>query len=430
MKLDLIEKVYGAILAFIGEEQREILNRIKPEYLTKELHKRTYKAMKEIVKEKKAIDLVSLTMKYKELGYLDKNVVVYLSKLTSDNFSLVGAFSVNNIFAQLEAEKVYSEAVNFSNSLNNLLNPEEFTIEKYNNLISEAKAVTYQLEEKIESNVDTIFTILKAHNKAKEGELVGLELPYFNLKGVVILEPCDMLVVGARPAMGKTAYAVDVATKLAINGKRVALFSLEMSKEQVLRRVVANLTGINSNKIKYGECSSEEIDLIFKAQALENLSNLIVIDGTQSINDITRIVYDLKAKGGLDLFIVDYLQKVQVKASRSRYEAVTEISNGIKLISQNYGVPSLALAQLSRESSKIGKRPTLPDLKESGEIEQDASIVAFLHRPEYYGENETYSGLDATGKAEVIIAKNREGELGIFEYEVDLSTSKFSGIHY
>jgi replicative DNA helicase len=137
-------------------------------------------------------------------------------------------------------------------------------------------------------------------------------------------------------------------------------------------------------------------------------------------------VNDELKNGPVDAVILDYLQKIQPKTTRSRYEAVTEISNGLKLICQNMKIPVIALAQLSRDSAKIGKRPSLPDLKESGEIEQDASIVAFLHRPEYYGETETYNGNDARDVCEFIIAKNREGQLDLIEFRIDLKTSKFT----
>ena len=226
--------------------------------------------------------------------------------------------------------------------------------------------------------------------------------------------------------MGKTAYAVSTAVRMAMAGKRVLYFSLEMSKEQIFRRVVGNLAGIDTNKIKYGLCNDREIDLIYKVQALPALENLIVIEGTKTISEISALVAKYNNDKPLDVFIVDYIQKIQATTNRGRYEAVTEISNGVKLISMGSAVPCIALAQLSRDSSRTGKRPSLPDLKESGELEQDASIVAFIHRPEYYGETETYNGLDATNIAEFIIGKNREGELGIYDFSVDLSISKFN----
>ena len=130
----------------------------------------------------------------------------------------------------------------------------------------------------------------------------------------------------------------------------------------------------------------------------------------------------------MDIVIIDYLKKILPKSKGSRYEQVTEVSNGVKRISQNMKIPCVALAQLSRDSAKIGKLPTLTDLKESGEIEQDASIVAFLHRPEYYGEDITSNGNRAENIAEILVAKNREGSVGKFEMGINLSLSKFHPI--
>ena len=137
----------------------------------------------------------------------------------------------------------------------------------------------------------------------------------------------------------------------------------------------------------------------------------------------------MKLNKGCDLFIVDYLQKVlPSRSNSSRYEQVTSVSNGIKYISQNMKIPSLCLAQLNRDNAKSGKLPSLPDLRESGEIEQDASIVAFLHRPEYYGEDETSLGYDSKDVCEFLVAKNREGIIDRFEFKVDLKTSQFKEI--
>jgi replicative DNA helicase len=210
-------------------------------------------------------------------------------------------------------------------------------------------------------------------------------------------------------------------------GKKIAFFALEMTKKQMIRRILANISGIDSNKIKFGNCNQQEMNRIYQVQEMDVWKNIFIFEGSHSINDIASEMNRLKREHQIDLFFVDYIQKIQPKSSRSRYEVVSEISNGLKLICQNLQIPCLALAQLSRDSSKTGKRPSLPDLKESGEIEQDASIVAFLHRPEYFGESETYNGNDSTNVCELIIAKNREGEIGIFEMIVDLKTSKFVG---
>jgi replicative DNA helicase len=247
------------------------------------------------------------------------------------------------------------------------------------------------------------------------------------LKHVVLLEPVDVMVIGARPAMGKTAFGISMMVDLAKRGKKIVFFALEMSKKQMFRRIMANLSGIDSNKIKFGNLTDSEINHLAKYQTDEIMKNIFVIDGSKTINDIANNLSEIKQKNDIDLFVVDYLQKIQPKTNRSRYESVSEISNGIKLISQNMLIPCVAFAQLSRDSSKTGKRPTLPDLKESGEIEQDASIVAFLHRPEYYGETETFNGTPSNNVCELIVGKNREGDIGIFEIFVNLATSKFIG---
>ena len=231
------------------------------------------------------------------------------------------------------------------------------------------------------------------------------------------------MIIGARPAMGKTAFSVDLMVRLINNGKRVCFFSLEMSKKQIMRRIMANISGIDSNKIKFGNLTKNEFNRICELDQLPQLDNLKIYDGSHTINEIASKLND----SNFDVFIVDYLQKVTPKSTRSRYDSVTEISNGLKHICMNQKIPCVALAQLSRDSAKLGKRPSLPDLRESGEIEQDGSIVAFLHRPEYYGETETFNGDDATNICEFIVAKNREGETGIFEMKIDLATSRFKG---
>lgn len=420
------EKLLGVFLQLGPSHQRELYTRLLSDYFTTSIEKRIYKNIGDLLTEGKPIDILTLTLKFKEQGELEKGLPAYISGLTTDVIPYTSTFNTDTLIYELEANRIFKEAVAFNNKLANILDYDVFTIEKYNDLINSAKELTAKIGKKELSNVDTIFNIIENHYKAKDGQVVGLDLTYSQLRRVILLEPCDVMLIGARPAMGKTAYAVNTAVRLALAGKRVLYFSLEMSKEQILRRVLANITGIDSNKIKYGLCNDNEIDAIYKAQALEALNNLIVVEGSKSINEISTLVSKYKGAEGLDVFIVDYIQKIQAKTNRGRYEAVTEISNGVKLITMGAGVPCIALAQLSRDSSKLGKRPSLPDLKESGELEQDASVVAFLHRPEYYGETETYNGLDATNALEFIIAKNRDGELGIYDFNVDLSTSKFT----
>lgn len=423
-KQPLIETVFGHLLMMNTNDVKDIFARLKIDYCKTGFQKNVFKAIESLIKKNKTIDLLTCLSELKELNLYEKTTAAELSGLTQNNFDISTAKTISSYIQTIELDNLFENALIFRNKLETLLNDENFTFEKYNELLQSAKTIDFSKKEK-QKNVDTIFDIVRKHFDAKGGKMPGIGIGYRQTEHLILLEPVDLMVIGARPAMGKTAFAVNTAIRLINQGKRVLFFALEMSREQVLRRVIGNLSGVDTNKIKYGFCNDNEIELIYRAQTNDNLEKLIIIEGSHTINEITNEI-NLELKNGpIDVVIIDYLQKIQPKTNRSRYEAVTEISNGLKLISQNMKIPVIALAQLSRDSAKLGKRPSLPDLKESGEIEQDASICAFLHRPEYYGETETFNGLNSENVCEFIIAKNREGELGIVEFVIDLKTSKF-----
>lgn len=420
----ILKMIFGHLLTMQSEEVKTIFGKLKFEYCKTGFEKNVFKAIENLIKKNKPTDLLTVLNELKELNLFEKKTAIELSALTKYSYDLATHKTVNSLIETVILENLYENALIFRNKLELLLNDENFTFEKYNDLIQSAKNIEYQTEKK-ETNIETIFEIVKNHLDAKNGKLPGIGIGYKSTKETILLEPVDFMVVGARPAMGKTAFAINTAIQLIKENKRVLFFALEMSRKQVLRRVIGNLSGVDTNRIKYGLCNENEIERIYSAQRIDFLSNLIIIDGTKSINEITNDVNAELKNGAIDVIIIDYLQKIQPKTTRSRYEAVSEISNGLKLISQNMKIPVIALAQLSRDSAKIGKRPSLPDLKESGEIEQDASVVAFLHRPEYYGESETLNGNYAENICEFIIAKNREGQLDVIEFAIDLKTSKF-----
>jgi replicative DNA helicase len=422
-----LETIFGFILTSETKRATEAFNQIDVVWLKNPFHKRIHTCMKQLIEKHKQIDLLSLTMQFRENGWMEQDVAVRISRLTNFNNDLNARLYIENVFNEMRLIESVIRATSFKNEFDQLIESGNMTIEKFNAIVDQLKRVDFDFESKSRSNPDVVFDVLVDHENAKIGKMVGIELSYPCLKQIVMLEPVDVMVVGARPAMGKTAFGVSTMCRLAHREKKIVYFSLEMSKKQMMRRIIANLTDIDSNAIKYGHLSDDQFRRVSAVQNWDPLNNMIVIEGTKSINDIANHLSEITREHEIDLFVVDYLQKIQPKNTRSRYEQVTEISNGIKLIAQNMNIPCLALAQLSRDSSKTGKRPSLPDLKESGEIEQDASIVAFLHRPEYYGETETFNGSPATDICEFIIGKNREGELGIFEMSVNLATSKFNG---
>jgi len=242
------------------------------------------------------------------------------------------------------------------------------------------------------------------------------------------LQKSELTIIAARPSMGKTALAINIAQNAAIKGgKKVAVFSLEMSKESLLRRMLASEAHVGAKKIQTGFIPREDRQSLINA--LERLVEApLFIDDTPGIS-----LTEMRAKArrlrqsqsGLDLVVVDYLQLMtagsmgpQARRYENRTQEVSAISRGLKALAKELDIPVLALSQLSRASEQRGgeKKPLLSDLRESGSIEQDADVVAFIHRESYYNrESNGDSDSDSEGKAEIIIAKQRNGPTGSIE---------------
>jgi replicative DNA helicase len=423
-----LKTVYGLIMLSNYDEARDLYNKINSEWNTTEFFSRLYECFGEILESGKIVDPIEILNFYRLKGWFNKSLPLQISGLTA-NVNTGSQIYLNSILGEIEYSYQIYRAKFAASKINELVESDNFNLDKYSEILEAAKPKEKNTTSET-SNIDLIFDVVKDHNKAKAGELSGIEIGFRTFQREIILESVDVMIIGARPAMGKTAFAVSLAVNLAIKQNlKVVFFSLEMSKKQIMRRIVSNLATIDSNRIKYGECSESELRKIYSIQELPELNNLKIYEGSRTIKDITQIVSELKRENEAEVIIIDYLQKIIPRSRGSRYEQVTEVSNGVKMIAQNLHVPTIALAQLSRDSAKLGKLPTLTDLKESGEIEQDASIVTFLHRPEYYGEELTSNGSPAAGICEVLIAKNREGSVGKFELGADLSISKFFDLH-
>jgi replicative DNA helicase len=249
-------------------------------------------------------------------------------------------------------------------------------------------------------------------------EVTGLATHYIEFDKMTSgLQNSELIIIAARPSMGKTAWAINIAQNCAVkDGKVVAVFSLEMSKESLLRRMLASEAMVGSRKLQTGFIPREDKGKLIAA--LDRLMNSkMFIDDTPGIT-----LAEMRAKarrlrqqeGALDLIVIDYLQLMtgpkSGKSTENRTQEVSAISRGLKALAKELGVPVIALSQLSRGSEQRtgDKKPLLSDLRESGSIEQDADVVAFIHREEYYDrENE-----DIKGQAEIIIAKQRNGPTG------------------
>src|SRR3982075_1793546 len=273
------------------------------------------------------------------------------------------------------------------------------------------------------------------------------------------LQPSDLIIVAGRPGMGKTALATNIAYNIAkahraevqadgtmksVNGGIVGFFSCEMSAEQLATRILAEQTGIASSTIRRGGIKQDEFDRIRDYTIkLEHLPLFVDETGGLSISQLTARARRLKRQKGLDIIVVDYIQLLQGSGRRSdnRVQEVTEITTSLKALAKELNVPIIALSQLSRQvESRDDKRPQLSDLRESGSIEQDADVVMFVFREEYYLANkEPKMGtpeyekwqLDMSlvhGKAEVIIGKQRHGPTGTVELQFEASLTRFGDL--
>ncbi len=295
----------------------------------------------------------------------------------------------------------------------------------------------------------------------RDGKLSGIATGLHDLDAKMGgLQHSDLIIVAGRPGMGKTALATNIAYNVAkawqgevrpdghittVNGGIVGFFSLEMSAEQLATRIIAERTGIPSSTIRRGGISEQDFEVIRDVSLeLQNMKFFVDETGGLSIAQLAARARRLKRQRGLDMLVIDYIQLLQGSSKRgqeNRVQEITEITTNLKALAKELSVPVIALSQLSRQvESRDDKRPQLSDLRESGSIEQDADVVLFVYREEYYLQNkEPRPGTDEHakwmvemqmmhGKAEVIIGKQRHGPTGTVQLQFDGSVTRFSDL--
>ncbi|MCQ2957440.1 MAG: replicative DNA helicase, partial [Candidatus Gastranaerophilales bacterium] len=266
------------------------------------------------------------------------------------------------------------------------------------------------------------------------GELSGLSTGFYDLDEITSgLQKSDLIILAARPSVGKTAFALNIAQNIGVNSKKpVLIFSLEMKKDQLVQRMLCSQAEIDMGRLKSGRM--QDSDWIKLSEAMGILSEApVYIDDTPILT-----ITDLRAKcrkaamklGEIGLVVIDYLQLMEGTTGKggnndmNRVNVISAISRGLKGIAREVDVPIIALSQLSRDIEKRNdKKPMLSDLRESGSIEQDADIVMFIHREDYYGKENTE--IENRGKAEIIIAKQRNGQIGSVELLFQANITKF-----
>lgn len=284
--------------------------------------------------------------------------------------------------------------------------PDEILQESERQIFSLAEKQVRDSMRPIETHISSLLTKLKDR---KDG-ISGCPTGFTELDSLTNgLQPSDLIILAGRPGMGKTAFALSLASNAAINfGRQVAFFSLEMDGEQLVQRILASRAQVNMSNIRSGHLSKEDKQRLY-AQVQPIIESKFFVDDNSDLGimELMSKTRSLKRKSGLDLVIVDYLQLMKTGKEENRAVAIGAISRGLKILAKDLRVPIIALAQLSRKAEEKGReRPQLSDLRESGSIEQDADMVWFVERPVYRTHNE-----EDKYKAQLLVAKHRNGSV-------------------
>ncbi|MDP5202427.1 replicative DNA helicase [Flavobacterium sp. DG2-3] len=418
--IDLEEAVLGAMM-IDKKGVDDVIDILQPDAFYKDAHKHIFEAILQLFTETQPIDILTVSTQLKKNGKLDiAGGDFYLIQLTQKIASSAHIEFHSRIilqkFIQRSLIRISSEIIEASY---------DESADVFD-LLDQAESKLYEVTQgNIKRSSETAQSlVLQAKKKieeiSKKEGLSGVETGFHNLDKLTSgWQPSDLIIIAARPAMGKTAFVLSMARNIAIQyGHGVALFSLEMASVQLITRLISSETGLSSEKLRTGKLEAHEWTMLStKVKDLEKAP--LFIDDTPSLS-----IFDLRAKcrrlasqHGIKIIIIDYLQLMtaggNAKGGGNREQEISTISRNLKALAKELNVPVIALSQLSRavETRGSSKRPLLSDLRESGAIEQDADIVSFLYRPEYYKieEWDDEEASPTAGQAEIMIAKHRNG---------------------
>ena len=426
------QSVLGAML-IKKEAITQAQELLRPDDFYREAHRIVFETMLELAGDNEAVDLVTLTEALRKKEMLEKvggiSFITALANYVPTAANIVYHAQIVKEKSELRhlidaATEIASAAYEATDDVKDIMDDAEKKI------LAVAANQTGGAFEPIRNIViDTVGRVETLYEN--QGGLTGISTGFRDLdRDTSGLQKSDLILVAARPSMGKTAFTLNIATYAAMHGHTVAFFSLEMSKEQLAQRMLCSEGGIDSQRLRTGQLEDADWDrLINTADRVSKAS--IYIDDTAGINvmDLRSKARRLKAEHGLDLIVIDYLQLMQGRArssSDNRQQEISEISRSLKALARELDVPVVALSQLSRSvESRTVKKPMLSDLRESGSLEQDADIVMFLYREDYYDQETERKNI-----TEVIIAKHRNGPIGTIELFFQKEFTKFRDLSH
>jgi replicative DNA helicase len=393
------KSMLATLLIDIGESENYI-NLVDEDCFYSTKNKELYNAIRLSLKQAKAIDFPIITRIFNDVSYvaniMDKHPVSVNEKYTARKLKDYDIKRRFMAFCALKYEEVSSGVVSGKKSVDDAIQ----------------ELMNYEIKGKGEpKHISKIMPgIIKDIEKLENGErpYQGIMSNLANLDKITNgFKKSDLIVIAARPSMGKTALVMNIATNIARDeNKSVLVFSLEMSEKQLVHRISCSESRVNSVRLSNGECDRDEIRRFKDTSAMVE-SYPIIIDDTdnQSIEDIRRKAYEAKKKHNIGMVAIDYLQIMKMPTAERMDLKVGVITKGLKGIAKSLDIPVVVLSQLNRSlESRVNKRPIMSDLRESGSIEQDADVIMFIYRDEVYNPESKDKG-----KAEVDIAKNRNG---------------------
>jgi len=410
------QSVLGSIL-IDNDVIHKVVEILSPQDFYKETHQKIYEAMLSLYERGEPLDLITLSDELKRNKVLDKvGGVAYLVQLTE---AVPTSANVLNYARIVKEKSLLRNLISAATEIISQCYREEEEIE---DLLDRAEQLIFSISEfRIKPSFYPIKDVLKETFKIIERlyerkELVtGVPSGFKDLDRLTSgFQPSDLIIVAGRPSMGKTAFCLNIAQYAAIHARvPTAIFSMEMSKEQVAMRMLCSEAKVNASKVRSGFLSEAELQRLTLAASILSDSPLVIDDTPAlSVLELRAKARRLKREMALGLVIIDYLQLMRGRSSTERREQeISEISRSLKALAKELQIPVIAISQLSRRAEdRPGRRPQLADLRESGAIEQDADLILFIYRDEVYNPNSPKKGI-----AEIIIGKQRNGPTGTVE---------------
>jgi replicative DNA helicase len=407
----------------------KVIDIIQPEDFYKQANREIYEVLTELFGKSQPIDILTVTSRLKEKGVME---TVGGSSYLSDIISEVPSSAHIEKYATIVKEKrVRRDLIRASGEIHeNVFKEDDFEglLDSVEKRIFSISQLSHQ--QKFVHIKDYISAANERmdHIHRGDGELRGVPTGFKSIDNILSgLQKSDLILLGARPSVGKTTLALDIARLAAHSGKAVGIFSIEMSHEQIMDRLIAAEAQVPLWRLRTGKLQDNDFSIV--QHAFNELSKLpIYVDDTPAPNilQIRGMARRLQLEHRLDLVVIDYLQLIRPRTeSHSMVQQVTEISRGLKSIARELSIPVLALSQLSRAVAQRGDKPRLSDLRESGSLEQDSDVVMFLHRE---NKDKLDTPTEEQNMIEILIAKHRNGPLGTITLKFDHERVSFREI--